>query len=257
MQRIDMVKVKGYGSAQRASQGAMGFQPNGMRRIQTETVDAKQQKRRRMQTCSLTEEPLAKPVVSCRCGFLFNKEAVVRRLLDKSIPAEFPHITALSDLQNVEVFGGDTRPVCPITRKELDDGVTRSVVMWPCGCVISAKGLEQIGRSTTNECANCGREVGLQVTLFPDTPAETDKQKEVAMAMRAKKRDAGKINNKTASSSSVSSSKRLKASEPEKAAAMETYKSSSAYSKIFHNSATKVEKTDAFGRGFSSKGIGI
>ncbi len=35
------------------------------------------------QHCHLTQEPLSRPVVACQLGRLYNKEAVIRKLLDR------------------------------------------------------------------------------------------------------------------------------------------------------------------------------
>ena len=82
-QRADMVKTKGYTTS---SRGSMGFNPNGFRRVVDEGHDLRKQRQTRMQTCALTGKPLTKPIVACRCGFLFNKDEVLSKLLDKSMP---------------------------------------------------------------------------------------------------------------------------------------------------------------------------
>lgn len=249
--RIDMVKVKGYGSAQRSSQGAMGFQPNGMRRLAEETVDTRERRKLRMTTCALTEEPLVKPIIFCRRGFLFNKEDIVKRLLDKSLPDIFEHITSLKDVldANFSLAGGVA--VCPLTGKDLTDGVTKSVVMWPCGCALSEKGLEQSKKRSADiqRCVSCSKPVDLQIKLFPDDPAEVDRQKQIAMDMRAKHKSVIAAAS-SSSEGTIMSSKRFKVE------AKELVKSD-VMAKILHDSKTKVDKVDAFGRAYASKGVGI
>jgi len=51
--------------------------------------------------CALSKERLKPPIVCCRLGNLFLKEAVLVRLLEKSLPPEFAHIKSLRDLQPV------------------------------------------------------------------------------------------------------------------------------------------------------------
>lgn len=49
----------------------------------------------RWSLCTLSKEPLAPPVVACPQGSLFNKEALLTHLLQKTMPAPFSHIKSL------------------------------------------------------------------------------------------------------------------------------------------------------------------
>jgi hypothetical protein len=53
--------------------------------------------------CSLSKEPLAPPIVACATGQLFNKEAVIMHLLQKSLPAAFSHIKSMK-VPNLFIF---------------------------------------------------------------------------------------------------------------------------------------------------------
>ena len=46
--------------------------------------------------CAMSKEPLRHPIVACRRGLLYNKEHLIKRLLEKSMPSEFRHIVKLS-----------------------------------------------------------------------------------------------------------------------------------------------------------------
>ena len=233
--RIDMVKTKGYGSAQSGSQGAMGYKPNGVRRIAEESIDLKNARKTRMSTCALTGEPLAKPIVACRAGYLFNKESVIRRLLGKksiSMPMEFGHISGLKDLIQVKWECVNGSPICPITRRELNDGVTRSQVMWPCGCVISEKAL---ALNSQTKCLACETILESKTPLFPDQDISTTKRQTSV--------------SRSDSIPPPLSDKKKRPSIPST--------SSEIFKKLFHDSSRKTRDADAFGRGFSSKGVGI
>lgn len=233
IQRIDMVRTKGYASAQPSSRGGMGFQPNSVRRVEVETVDFKILRKLKMTNCALTGELLVDPIVACRAGWLYNKESVLQRLLSKSLsPEKFSHISSLRDLVDVR----HSNWVCPLTQRQLNDGVTKAVVIWPCGCLLSAKS------PTSLNCLNCQSVVTLRVFLYPDSPEVADSQMKTAQAMRRKEGE--KKKRKLSPSSKPAAS-----SEPPQHGAI--------FKKIFHDPTTKVEKTDAFGRGFSSKGVGI
>ena len=231
--RIDMVRTKGYASAQRSSQGAMGYQPNGMRRVAGEEIDLKELRRDKMSTCALTGEKLEKPIVACRVGKLYNKESVVRALLAKK---ELEYISSLKDVIELKM---DT--FCPVTLRDLKDGVTRSQVIWPCGCVLSVT----VGEAET--CASCGKKVELKTQLIPEENSSIlESQTKIAKNMRNRQK---RKQNQSAEQPSVQNSS--------SSDAIKKYKSSSTYSKLFHDPSTISRTTDAFGRSFSSKGVGL
>eukprot|EP00443_Scrippsiella_acuminata_P035064 CAMPEP_0115367038 /NCGR_PEP_ID=MMETSP0270-20121206/105114_1 /TAXON_ID=71861 /ORGANISM="Scrippsiella trochoidea, Strain CCMP3099" /LENGTH=46 /DNA_ID= /DNA_START= /DNA_END= /DNA_ORIENTATION= len=45
-----------------------------------------------MTQCWLSQETLRDPVVACRLGNLYNKEALIGALLNKSVPQEVAHV---------------------------------------------------------------------------------------------------------------------------------------------------------------------
>ena len=53
-------------------------------------------------TCALTKEPLSAPIVVCKRGLFYNKESLLKAMLDKTLPKEFRHIKKISqDLINL------------------------------------------------------------------------------------------------------------------------------------------------------------
>ena len=46
--------------------------------------------------CAMSKEPLRSPVVACKRGLLYNKEHLMKRVLEKTVPREFRHIAKLS-----------------------------------------------------------------------------------------------------------------------------------------------------------------
>ena len=46
--------------------------------------------------CAMSKEPLRAPIVACKRGLLYNKEHLIKRLLEKNVPREFRHIVKLS-----------------------------------------------------------------------------------------------------------------------------------------------------------------
>ena len=229
IQRVDMVRTRGYGSSQPASRGGMGYCPNSVRRIEEETVDPKLLRQLGMTNCALTQRPLVKPVVACRAGFLYNKEAVLGRLLEKIMPEKFSlHISSMKDLIDVEF-----PLVCATTGRDLTEA--KAVVFWPCGCLFAQKILSK----NSTDCPNCNKPVDLKITLIP-TSTERDEQMKQAIALRTRGPQKRPL-------------KQPEEQQPEE----HVKRAHPVLAKIFHNAATRVEKTDAFGRGFSSKGVGI
>ncbi|KAH8585175.1 uncharacterized protein ELE39_002108 [Cryptosporidium sp. chipmunk genotype I] len=97
--RADIVKTKGYGF--KRNLGGMGYMPNAQVKLTNEENSTKLKMHERWTKCYLTNEPLNPPVVICNKGFLYNKEAVINKLLSKSKTA--PHIKKLSDIFQVKV----------------------------------------------------------------------------------------------------------------------------------------------------------
>lgn len=73
-------------------------------------------------------QALVEPIVACRLGYLYNKENVLSKLLEKSLPKKFSHIRSMKrDLVEVHftpnpAAGSDSNAspwICPITSKPL------------------------------------------------------------------------------------------------------------------------------------------
>ncbi|GJP44621.1 hypothetical protein CLOM_g3994, partial [Closterium sp. NIES-68] len=100
--------------------------------------------------CHLSGEPLTPPCVVDLLGNVFNKEAVVRALVEKNIPVALKHIKGLRDvvgIQLTEIPGLDSnahvRFQCPITQQEFS-GSFKFVALRPCGHVLSARALKEL-----------------------------------------------------------------------------------------------------------------
>merc|ERR1711974_428104 len=105
--------------------------------------------------------PLREPVVACRLGNLYNKEALIGALLSKSMPEALDHIRQLKDVKQCrltwvgsEADGGRRRIVCPLSREDLDAGSSRAVVIWPTGAVASTKSMKEL---KIKECPVTGK----------------------------------------------------------------------------------------------------
>jgi len=87
-------------------------------------------------------------IVACELGHLYNKEAVLNALLEKSLNAAFAHIRGLKDLKECK-FARNPSPdspnpfVCPITLTEFD-GTHPFVLIWTTGYVLSEKAVKTV-----------------------------------------------------------------------------------------------------------------
>ena len=59
-------------------------------------VDKAAKAKARSTLCAISKEPLRAPIVACKRGLLYNKEQLIKRLLEKTMPYEFRHIHKLS-----------------------------------------------------------------------------------------------------------------------------------------------------------------
>ncbi|KAL5110664.1 Replication termination factor 2 [Taenia crassiceps] len=121
--------------------------------------------------CALSQQPLHQPIVACQLGRLYNKEAIIEKLLDESkyTSSVANHIKKLRDvcdlkltptpkeLQSHELSSGIIENsaecfCCPILGQEMN-GSYPFVFSWECGCVVSKRAYDAVKDSS---CLNCG-----------------------------------------------------------------------------------------------------
>ncbi|KZO99558.1 DUF602-domain-containing protein [Calocera viscosa TUFC12733] len=124
-----------------------------------EQADKQNQTRAEWFFCALSKKPLQKPVVGCELGKMYNKDAIVEYLLDKSLYGDGEkicgHIRSLKDVKTLTLTSnpsptlpaGSDLPfppfVCPLTMKEMLGSIP-FVFLWSCGCVFSKSGLRAL-----------------------------------------------------------------------------------------------------------------
>lgn len=91
-------------------------------------------------------------------GFMYNKEALLKALIEKNLPKEFSHITSIKDFVTLNLKQSEKPDaafpfVCPVSNTELN-GLNRFLFLWKCGCVFSEKALEQI-KDGEKKCLIC------------------------------------------------------------------------------------------------------
>ncbi|KAG0343269.1 hypothetical protein BG004_005418 [Podila humilis] len=149
-------------------------------------------------SCALSKRALESPVVSCGLGKLYNRDAILEFLLDRSAYGDGDlicnHVKSLKDVVTLKLepnpsFGSsssssspsdkshsaqsltnhDQEPVsrfiCPITMKEMN-GKHRFVYLDTCGCVLSEQAMKEIPSKTCIKCAKPFQSVNV-ITLNP------------------------------------------------------------------------------------------
>jgi len=114
--------------------------------------------------------------VACELGFLYNKESVIRHMLDKTLDDSFKHIKSLKDLIHVHFTPNPsfeekkadennvTPFICPVTLIAV--GRQRFLLLKTCGCVLSEKAFVEVPSTT---CLQCGKPFN-QSDLVPLNP---------------------------------------------------------------------------------------
>lgn len=115
----------------------------------------------RAQTCTLTQEPLEARVVCCSLGMLYNKDPLLRALLNKNLPPELQHIQSLKAVFEVSLHNNPERPcggntysvptarfMCPLAQLPMN-GRYRFVAIRTTGGVVSERGLKEVGSDGT------------------------------------------------------------------------------------------------------------
>ncbi|KAG1809779.1 Rtf2 RING-finger-domain-containing protein [Suillus plorans] len=175
--------------------------------------------------CALSKRPLQEPIVSCALGKLYNKDAIIEHLLDKTAYGDAAkicgHIRSLKDIKVLKLTQISPPPppdssadvakfVCPLTFKEMNGGQP-FVYILTCGCVFSQSGLRTVlgsspsnGNTAADEqlevCPQCATKFSRSSDIFMiNPPLEEEERMYAAMELRrslepakkSKKRKAG------------------------------------------------------------------
>lgn len=139
-------------------EGARDLTTTQVKEIQTE------QQEHYWSTCALSHQPLSSPVVSDALGTLYNKDAVLDRLLaagqEDKVELEArkeafkDRLRSLRDVVEVkfETEAEGKKWVCPVTGKALEPGV-RAVYLVPCGHAFAGSVVKEMpGESCLQVC---------------------------------------------------------------------------------------------------------
>eukprot|EP00922_Rhytidocystis_sp_ex-Travisia-forbesii_P025896 GHVS01037985.1.p1 GENE.GHVS01037985.1~~GHVS01037985.1.p1 ORF type:complete len:240 (+),score=31.92 GHVS01037985.1:226-945(+) len=174
--RGDVVRTKGYKFARNL--GGMGYVPNTQVRAGDDKLGKNEERTVRWTTCSISQDRLRLPIVACRLGQLYNKEVLLRCLLEKQLPPHAAHIKSLRHCcktLNVTLNSSGSM-VCPVSLVELEGGI-RGNFNWNCGCVLADRAMtnlyhknDQQSQSSSLKCLNCGKLYGSPTDIIPLVP---------------------------------------------------------------------------------------
>ncbi|KAF9918970.1 hypothetical protein FBU30_011218 [Linnemannia zychae] len=185
-------------------------------------------------SCTLSKKSLSSPVVACGLGKLYNRDAILEFLLDRTAYGDgdviCKHIKSLKDVvtlqlepnpsfsetQSASLTDHDKEPVaryiCPITMKEMN-GKHRFVYLDTCGCVMSEQAMKEV---PSKACIKCAKPFeSANVIVLNPKPEEleamelalVEKQARIAAEKREKKK--AKANKKEIESMNGADSKLL------------------------------------------------
>ncbi|KAF9527908.1 Rtf2 RING-finger-domain-containing protein [Crepidotus variabilis] len=202
-------------------------------RPKAEQADKANQTKAKWFFCALSKRKLQEPVVSCELGKLYNKDAMIEFLLDRSSYGDGEnicgHIRSLKDVKTLKLTL-NTSPVsatlprdastertpfvCSLTLKEMN-GVQPFVYISTCGCVFSQAGLKSVtvpkdkgkakeGRSESPSsaddgihlCPNCGTKYSKDDITALNPPPEEELELKFALQRKREKEPAKKKSKK-------------------------------------------------------------
>ncbi|GBM86980.1 Protein RTF2 [Araneus ventricosus] len=179
--------------------------------------------------CAISQNPLRKPIVACEIGRLYNKEAVIEHILNKSAISSSPvanHITKLSDVKELNLTEkpdfqqknptGDeyidlnnSQYICPVTGLDMN-GKQKFYFVWKCGCVFSERAIKEVKTETCHKCGNPLDQNDIIVINGTDEEIEVLREKMVERRRLAKLEKKKKRSAAATETSVESSEKKIK-----------------------------------------------
>ncbi|XP_006881717.1 PREDICTED: protein RTF2 homolog isoform X1 [Elephantulus edwardii] len=175
--------------------------------------------------CTLSQEILRRPIVACELGRLYNKDAVIEFLLDKSsdkaLVKAASHIKSIKNVTELKLsdnpaWEGDkgntkgdkhddlqrARFICPVVGLEMN-GRHRFCFLRGCGCVFSERALKEIKAEVCHTCGAAFQED--DVIVLNGTKEDVERLK-TRMEERRQKAKLGKKTKKPKATETASKS---------------------------------------------------
>ncbi|KAG1963347.1 replication termination factor 2 [Pimephales promelas] len=177
-----------------------------------EKVDKNAELAAKWKYCALSQEKLKRPIVACELGRLYNKDAIIEYLLDKS--AERPntevvtHIRGIKDVKELNLtdnsaWEGERRNIkgdcyedmnlamfiCPVVGLEMN-GKHKFFYLQTCGCVFSERAVKEVKTEICHKCGDPFKEDDLVV--LNGSKEEVEKLQKAMEERRSKAKTAKK-----------------------------------------------------------------
>lgn len=177
-----------------------------------EKVDKNAELAAKWKYCALSQERLKRPIVACELGRLYNKDAIIEYLLDKS--AERPntevvaHIRGIKDVKELNLtdnpaWEGERRNIkgdcyedmhcamfiCPVVGLEMS-GKHKFCYLQTCGCVFSDRALREVKTEICHKCGDPFKED--DIVVLNGSKEEVEKLQKDLEERRAKAKSAKK-----------------------------------------------------------------
>lgn len=189
-----------------------------------EKVDKNAEMVAKWKYCALSQEKLRRPIVACEMGRLYNKDAIIEYLLDKS--AERPnaeavtHIRGMKDIKDLILtdnpeWEGERRNakgdkyedncgmfICPVVGLEMN-GKHRFCYLQTCGCVFSDRAMKEVKTAICHKCGDPFKNE--DIIILNGTKEEVQKLRVQMEEKRAKAKTKKSKKSKAAESLSTSS----------------------------------------------------
>ncbi|XP_051270789.1 replication termination factor 2 isoform X2 [Dicentrarchus labrax] len=200
-----------------------------------EKVDKNAELAAKWKYCALSQEKLRRPIVACEMGRLFNKDAVIEYLLDKT--AERPNVEAVTHIRGIKdikelnltdnpAWEGERRNskgdryedihcgmfICPVVGLEMN-GKHRFCYLQTCGCVFSDRAMKEVKTEICHKCGDPFKEE--DVIVLNGTKEEVEKLREKMEERRTKAKTKKSKKSKTAAIVSTPSESKDDTQSPE------------------------------------------
>jgi len=172
-------------------------------------------------TCALTSQPLKEPVVACQLGRLYNKDALIEFLLDKS--KKLPKMSHIKGLKSVSTLNLHLNPawsnkekkgdayidtnvskyICPVSQTEMS-GRYKFCFLLKCCCVLSHKVITEIKSQFCPACSKPYDKKNDVIIINPDKETEKVQEEQMLQRKLASKSNKKKKEKKLGSTSSKS-----------------------------------------------------
>ncbi|KAF6201998.1 hypothetical protein GE061_004394 [Apolygus lucorum] len=167
------------------------------------------------QHCAISQTPLREPIVACGLGKLYNKDAVIMGILDKSaMPETAKHIKSMKDVKELNLTKNPTYAsgatkgdsyddhqnspyICPVLGLEMN-GRFKFCFYWSCACVFSERALKGLKSTNCHKCQKPSDESEIVIMNAIDDDLEMnrarmeDRVTRMKLAKKAKKVEAVK-----------------------------------------------------------------